>query len=48
MGGAESGLSPAAPTSGQHLGTLAEAVVVVGISGAEVGALQDQAALAPC
>lgn len=35
------------PTSGQHLGTLAETVVVVCVAGAEVGALQDQAALAP-
>lgn len=42
------GASPRpAPTSGQHLGALAEAVVVVCVAGAEVGALQDQAALAP-
>lgn len=37
-----------APTSGQHLGALAEAVVIVCITCAEVGALEDQAALAPC
>lgn len=37
-----------APTSGQHLGALAEAVVIVCVARAEVGALEDQAALAPC
>lgn len=37
-----------APTSGQHLGALAEAVVIVRVTCAEVGALEDQAALAPC
>lgn len=36
-----------APTCRQHLGAFAEAVVVVCISGAEVGALEDQAALVP-
>lgn len=45
MGGA----SPRpAPTCRQHLGAFAEAVVVVCITGAEVGALEDQAALVPC
>lgn len=37
-----------APTSRQQLGTLAEAVVVVRVECAEVGAPEDQAALVPC
>lgn len=42
------GASPRpAPTCRQHLGAFAEAVVVVCITGAEVGALEDQAALVP-
>lgn len=34
-------------TCRQHLGALAQAVVIVCVAGAEVGALQDEAALAP-
>jgi hypothetical protein len=34
-------------TSRHHLGTLAEAVVIVCITGAEVGVLQGQAGLTP-
>lgn len=40
--------SSTTPTSRQHLGALAEAVVIVCVTSAEVGALQDQAALATC
>lgn len=36
------------PPTAEHLRTLAQAVVVVGISGAEVGFVQDKAAVWPC
>lgn len=38
---------PGSLTSRQHLGALAEAVVIVGVAGAEAGALQRHAALLP-
>lgn len=45
--GAARGRPPAPLTSREHLGTLAEAVVIVGVTGAESSALQCQATLLP-
>lgn len=41
------GCPPALLTSREHLGALAETIVVVGVTGAEPGALQGQATLVP-